>query len=189
MHPGEPSGDLVRLTRMRSATAAMATSLVLVGVAACTSSHSPGAAARGNTAVATTSRNAPANCPTGRRGPNGAVAAVDYVDFIQAYGQQYIAGLGQPDTALHVSPQDLGPIVLRSRCSYAQLNDRYGVIPPDHPRDGDTAFLPPGTPIHAVRGWSPECRLAASSNGALRLYLAYRNDTKVATPRECALRR
>src|SRR5947209_19329402 len=129
----------------------------------------------------------PSTCPPGSRGPNGSGAAVDYVDFIQAFDQQYIAGLDEQTARAPVKPSDLGDVVMRSRCSYSQLSDHYGVVPRGQPQNGDTAFLPPGTPIYAVNGWSTHCRLAATSDGRLRVYLAYRNGTSVATPKPCAL--
>ena len=116
----------------------------------------------------------------------GASIAVDYVDFIQAFGVQYIAGLGsRPLTAQR---RDLGRVVLRSRCSLAALNDRTHKNP-GSARDGDTAFLNPGTPIYALNGWSTHCRLAARWGGETRVYLAYLPNTTRATPRPCALER
>ena len=111
-------------------------------------------------------------------------AAVDYVDFIQAFGRQYVAGLGS--RPIKARPQDLGRVVLRSRCSLSALNDRTHKAP-GSARDGDTAFLKPGTPIYALRGWSTHCRLAARSAGELRVYLAMKPDSRHATPKACAL--
>jgi hypothetical protein len=111
-------------------------------------------------------------------------AAIDYVDFIHAFGQQYLARVGEKP--IEVDESDLGQVVLRSRCSLSALNDRTHKTP-DEERDGDTGFLPPGTPIYAINGWSPHCRLAARSPGGLLAYLALRADAKVATPRDCAL--
>lgn len=111
-------------------------------------------------------------------------AAVDYVDFIQAFGHQYLA-----DFAGRVIPaparSDLGAVVLRSRCSFAALNDRTHKDP-GRARDGDTAFLAAGTPIYAIKGWSTQCRLAAEHNGRLHVYLATEDHAAVATPRPCA---
>jgi hypothetical protein len=111
-------------------------------------------------------------------------AAIDYVDFIDAFGQQYLARVA--DKPIAVSRSDLGQVVLRSRCSLSALNDRTHKTP-DEERDGDTGFLAPGTPIYAINGWSPQCRLAAQSPSGLMAYLALRADAKVATPRPCAL--
>ena len=55
-------------------------------------------------------------------------------------------------------------------------------------RDGDAAFLTPGTLAYAVTGWPTTCRLAASHDGRLHVYLAYRQHTPRVTPEPCALR-
>ena len=100
-------------------------------------------------------------------------------------GKQYIAGL----TAVPApSRADLGQVVTRVRCSFQQLNDHTQQQTP-LPRDGDAAFLPPGTAVYAIRGWSPRCRLAAEHDGRLYVYLAYRTGAAVATPEPCALKR
>jgi hypothetical protein len=112
--------------------------------------------------------------------------AIDYVDFVQAFGRQYIAHL-RPSVGT-VKRGDLGRTVLTSRCSFSALNDRTGRAP-STTRDGDTGFLVPGTPVHAINGWDVHCRLAAAHDGQLNVYLAYRHGGRVATPRACALRR
>jgi len=123
-------------------------------------------------------------------GVEGSFAAIDYVDFIQAFGRQYVVSTNPTDTSGSFDPKatraDLGRVVLRSKCSFSALNDRTHKSPGE-PRDGDTGFLPPGTPIHALHGWSIHCRLAAEQDGRIHVYLAYRNDAKVATARNCAL--
>ena len=113
--------------------------------------------------------------------------AVDYVDFVQAMGQNYVAGLGS--RPIKVKRSDLGRVVLRSRCSFSTLNDRTQQNPGD-PRDGDTAFLKPGTPIYEIRGWSTKCRLAARSASGLVAYLAMDPDARTsARPLDCAIDR
>ena len=123
------------------------------------------------------------NCPP-LQPSHGATAVVDYIDFIQAFGRQYSAGFIPRITQVRKS--QLGPVVLRSTCSLSELNDRTGRAP-GSPREGNTAFLPVGTPIYAVHGWSTDCRLAARSGGELKAYLAMRKHTRVAKPRACAL--
>ena len=105
-----------------------------------------------------------AACGGGRAGPRH--AAVDYKDFIQLGGTLYEVadhGVGRP-----IAPTDLGPVVAV-----------VGGNPPRNdptlayrPRDGDAAFLPVGSPVHAVKGYRPSFRLAASHHGRLRLYEA-----------------
>lgn len=123
-------------------------------------------------------------CPPALSPPGGGKAAVDYVDFLQANGRNYIADLA--GTRLNVSLSDLGPVVLQVRCSFAAANDATGLVF-GRPRDGDAAFLAPGTTVYGVRGWSPLCRLAAMHDHELHVYLAYRADTDVATAEPCAL--
>jgi hypothetical protein len=113
-------------------------------------------------------------------------AAIDYVDFIQAFGQQYVAGLGSRPG--RVDRSDLGRVVLRSRCSFSALNDRTHKNPGE-PRAGDTGFLAPGTAIYAIDGWSTRCRLAARSPAGLVAYLALDANARHAKPRPCALER
>lgn len=113
------------------------------------------------------------------------IAIVDYIDFIQAFGRQYDAGY-VGSRPIRVRKSQLGEIALRSTCSLSALNDRTGSAP-GPPRDGNTAFLPVGTPIYAIHGWSTDCRLAARSGGMLRAYLAIRTDTRHIKPRACAV--
>ena len=127
-----------------------------------------------------------ASCPKVAAGKSNSFAAVDYVDFVQAFGHDYVADLmGHGVRATHA---DLGQIVLRSRCSFSALNDRTGKDP-GKARDGDTAFLPPGTPVYALKGWSPECRLAAEHDGRVHVYLAMDDRSVEAKARACALKR
>lgn len=160
----------------------LATGLLLLILAACSEDvhvASTSATPRGSME---TQRPTVESCPKVAGGQG--YAAVDYVDFIQAFGHQYVA-----DFAGRVIPApartDLGEVVLRSRCSFAALNDRTHKDPGEA-RDGDTAFLAAGTPIHAIKGWSTQCRLAAAHNGRLHVYLAMEDHAAVATPRPCA---
>jgi hypothetical protein len=127
---------------------------------------------------------AAASCPT-PTGSSTGYAAIDYVDFVQAFGHQYVAGIFDR-RAGHITRADLGTVVLTSRCAFSAYNDRTHQSPGE-PRDGDTGFLPPGTPIHAVDGWSPQCRLAAELDGTLHVYLATKDSATKVTPRNCAL--
>src|SRR3954469_721275 len=124
------------------------------------------------------------SCPKVSSG--GGYAAVDYVDFIQAMGINYVADLG--GRRVEATRADLGPVVLHSLCSFSALNDRTHKDP-GKARDGDTAFLPPGTPIYALKGWSEKCRLAAEHDGRVHVYLAMDDHAATAKARACALRR
>jgi hypothetical protein len=109
---------------------------------------------------------------------------VDFVDFIRWNGHEYLSG--SSDTG--ITEDDLGPVVGTSRCSFSEWNSRTGQMPPAA-TDGDTGFLPAGTPFHAVAGWRPECRLAAAHSGRLHVYLAQEPNAQYATPSTCALAR
>lgn len=107
---------------------------------------------------------------------------IDYVDFLNHDGRHYLAGFIPTSP---VSSADLGEVVFRSRCSRSALNERTG-RDLGLPRDGDTGFLPPGTAIHAVRGWAPGCRLAAERDGQIHIYLALDPNADQAQPAPCA---
>ena len=114
----------------------------------------------------------------------GSAVAVTYVDFVQANGRQYVADLG--GARLTVGAADLGAVQFLVRCSLSELNERTHQMPPD-PRDGDAASLPAGTPVHAVNGWSPLCRLTAEHDGSWRVYLALDEAATPAQPKPCAV--
>ena len=105
---------------------------------------------------------------------------VDYVDFIVIGTTTYLSS-GEV-----VARSDLGEVVMRSRCSFRELNDRTGRMTPPA-QHGDTGFLPPGTPVYAVRGWPIACRVAAEHDGRLQFYLAQRSGGDRARPVDCAV--
>jgi hypothetical protein len=109
-------------------------------------------------------------------------AVVDYVDAIEANGTQYVA---QPTVV--ISKTDLGAEQFRVRCSFVQLNAVTGREPPSL-RNGDSTFLLPDTPVYAVKGWSPACRLAAPKlDGSWKVYFALVNGAAIAIVNACAL--
>ncbi len=123
-----------------------------------------------------------ADCPKlSARGRS--ITHLDYVDFVQANGRNYVADL---DRVPPITGVEIGTRVLWVRCSFSKLNYATGQVPP-MPRDGDAAFLTPGTAVYAIRGWPPACRLAASHDGKWHVYLAYRSGGRVATPERCSL--
>ncbi len=122
------------------------------------------------------------DCPAVHRPAAGGAVMVDYVDFFQMGGQQYISGLG---AGTIVASTKIGPEMFQVRCSFRQLNDATRA-PTGAPRDGDSAFLTAGTPVYAVRGWPPRCRLAAIHDGQLHLYLAYVDTGLHTEPAPCA---
>jgi hypothetical protein len=100
-------------------------------------------------------------------GPFGARAvSCDHVDFIRFGGTLYEVadhGVGRA-----VGRSDLGPVFARVAANPPATGDCRTYSP----RDGDAAFLAPGSPVHRVNGYRPGFRLAASRHGHLRLYEA-----------------
>jgi hypothetical protein len=119
--------------------------------------------------------------PIATEGPgNPGTVSLDYVDFIVIGATTYLANREV------VGHSDLGEVVMRSRCSFRELNDRTNRMTPPA-QHGDTGFLPPGTPVYAVRGWSTACRVAAESDGRLQFYLAQQSGGTRSRPANCAV--
>lgn len=77
---------------------------------------------------------------------------VDWVDFVQLHGVQFIAGL---DGAIRPIPAgDMGAVVGRVHCQLSALKFKQQ---PGPAVDGDAAFLTIGTEVHAIRGYKPTC--------------------------------
>ena len=90
---------------------------------------------------------------------------IDWVDFIQVGSTQYVAGPVAPAT---LQESDLGPVVAHVKFKVAG-----NVCDPSyHPKDGDAAFLDPGTPIYQVNGHPPSDMLAARRDGRIVAYQA-----------------
>lgn len=106
---------------------------------------------------------------------------VDWVDFVQLDGTQYIADVDGkvPD----ISSNQLGPIVGRVECELSVLKFH---AEPGPSVDGDAAFLKVGTEVHAVRGYATSCRVSAQIDGVNRVYLAHADLGGVSRARPCA---
>jgi hypothetical protein len=90
---------------------------------------------------------------------------IDWVDFVQVGSTQYVAGPGVPTT---LQETDLGPVVAR-----VKFKVDGSVCDPNYkPKDGDAAFLDPGTPIYEVKGRPTSQVLAARRNGQILSYSA-----------------
>ncbi len=124
------------------------------------------------------------DCPDVRSRP-GEVVSVDYADFVQANGIQYLVAESLGGTSAPVAAL-VGPVQFRVRCSFSELNERTQQMPAA-PRNGDAGALPAGTPVYAVNGLTPLCRLAAQRNGSWLLYLATAEHSATAQPRPCAV--
>lgn len=160
-----------RLSTLVAVTAVTAVSLV--ALAGC------GTAGGGGSGGASTTLG---GCPPIPEVADAPMAAVDYIDFVQWRGIQYIAPPSGPRTA---GAGDVGAEQFRVTCSYSELNERTGRQPPD-PVDLSAAFLPAGTPVHALNGWAPECRLTAQRDGAWQVYVATVPGAQILTVDPCA---
>jgi hypothetical protein len=99
-------------------------------------------------------------------GSNAACSAsIDWVNFIQVGSTQYVAGLTPPGD---LQATDLGPVYahVKFKVSGNVCDANYRL------KDGDAAFLDPGTPIYPVNGHPPSQELAAHFNGSIVAYPA-----------------
>jgi len=94
--------------------------------------------------------------------------AQSILDFVTFDGIDYIRWAEEPGRAL--AAVDLGGEFAVVGCSFAE--DRRGC---PYGTDAAAAFMPTGTPIHAVRGYSTDFRLAAVWKSKVFLYQAWRN--------------
>jgi hypothetical protein len=91
---------------------------------------------------------------------------IDWVNFVQVGSTQYVAG---PESSVVLQESELGPV-------YAQVKFKVSgnICDPNYRlKDGDAAFLEPGTPIYQVNGQSPAHELAARFNGQIVAYVAH----------------
>jgi len=90
-------------------------------------------------------------------------AQIDWVNFIQVGSTQYVAGPQSP-TVLRES--ELGPVY-----AHVKFKVSGNVCDPNYRlKDGDAAFLDPGTPIYQVTGQPSSQQLAAWWNGKIVVY-------------------
>ena len=93
--------------------------------------------------------------------------AIDWVDFVQVGSTQYVAGMDPP---VVVTDADLGAVF-----AHVKFKVDGNVCDPSYrAKDGDAAFLDPGTPIYAVSGHPTSELLAARRNGDIVAYRAFR---------------
>ena len=91
--------------------------------------------------------------------------AIDWVNFIQIGSTQYING---PIPTAELQEADLGPVYshVKFKVSDNVCDTGYRA------KDGDAAFLEPGTPIYQVKGQPPAEQPAARFDGRILVYLA-----------------
>lgn len=100
------------------------------------------------------------DCP---RGSDGPATVVDYVPFLRHGGLQYVHW---GSSAGEVRAEQVGRQVGTVRC---RLSDT-AYDPDRSPQDGDAAFLPVGTALHALEGADPTVRLVARGDDGWQLY-------------------
>ena len=92
-------------------------------------------------------------------------AQIDWVNFIQVGSTQYVAG---PQSPTVISESDIGPVY-----AHVKFKVSGNVCDPTYRlKDGDAAFLDPGTPIYQITGHTSSDQLAARFNGSLVVYQA-----------------
>ena len=91
--------------------------------------------------------------------------SIDWVNFLQVGSTHYVAGQGS-QTATVLQEGELGP-----EYSKVKFKVSGNVCDPNYKlKDGDAAFLDPGTPIYQVKGHPAGEELAARFNGAIVVY-------------------
>ena len=130
---------------------------------------------------ATAAHSAPAHpaCPEGSAYPPGTAAAVDYIDSIwhDSISYEYLP-------TVPVTAAQIGSVLTRIQCSMSTYPDTHA--PPSQLANDTATALSAGTAVHAVKGFSPGCRLAAYMDGKPRTYVAVNNTKHGPVPRACA---
>jgi hypothetical protein len=160
--PFEPIARRAKVRRNVRATAAAGGSALAVAAIAVTAislplNRSAPVAGRSPASTAATSsvrQSAGTSGDPGRcvRGQDPTRVKVDYIDFVRMNGLQYRSTPGK------VRPDQVGPAAGTVLCTLATTQPGPGNVP----RDGDAAFLPAGTVLHAVQGYPPSFRLVAN---------------------------
>ena len=101
------------------------------------------------------------SCPT----PDSGRADIDWTPFVVVGRIQYVA-LYQPDGV--VPDHSVGAVIATVRCRIADVVHD----PHFRPGDGDAAYLPVGTELHAVDGVPVTERITARDDGLWRVFRA-----------------
>ncbi|MHB8597899.1 MAG: hypothetical protein ACYDER_13925 [Ktedonobacteraceae bacterium] len=105
------------------------------------------------------------SCGSGASGAGGTSVQIDWVNFIRFQGITYLAD------SQHIAPTLLGPKFAQVKFELeGNVND-----PNYHSKDGDAAFLNPGTTVYTVKGYRSTFRLAVYQDGSRVLFEADTN--------------
>ena len=169
--PFEPVARRARVRRnVRAVTAMSASALAVAAVAVTVTSlvpvgtPSPPPVAGRSIETKPTPGSTSAHCV---RGHDPALVQIDYINFVQFGGRQY-EGTGERVPAIPM-PSGIpfpGPRIGTVRCTLSEI------LPgPDYrPQDGDAAYLPVGTVLHAVVGMPISSAIAAETSNGMMLY-------------------
>ena len=124
-------------------------------------------------------------CARTRLLPANTHVAIDYLDFVRLYGFMYLSENGSINR--HRVHPPLGNRVGVVRCTLEKLTNDGHHEPAGRLRDGTAAFLPRGTVLYSVLGYSRRCRLAAFWQSRRVDYFALRKSADHSAPRRCAL--
>lgn len=94
---------------------------------------------------------------------------IDWVDFVQFGGIRYLSVAPVPGRTL--TKDDLGPLFATIKFKL----DGNVFDPNYHAKDGDAAFLAPGTKVYSVKSYQTTFRLAVYHNATTTLYEADSN--------------
>jgi hypothetical protein len=86
--------------------------------------------------------------------------------------------------SVRITASQTGSVLTRIQCSMATYPHTRAV--PVRWADDTATALPAGTAVHAVKGFSPGCRLAAYVDGQPRTYVAVNATKHGPVPRACA---
>ena len=90
---------------------------------------------------------------------------IDWVNFVDVGSTEYVSG---PESPGVLQESNLGPVY-----AHVKFKVSGNICDPGYRlKDGDAAFLEPGTPIYQVNGHPPGEQLAVRFNGSIVLYRA-----------------
>jgi hypothetical protein len=152
--------------------------LPILFIAACASPSQPVSENTYGRSVAPTHSSAPARACESAPHQGNTTVMVDWVDFVQLSGIQYIAGLGAQVPS--VSSTQLGAVLGRVRCQLSALKFSEERGPN---QDGDAAYLTVGTEVHAIHGFGPPAESPPASTAPIAC--TWPITMLAATPRRC----